>query len=63
MLTLGGGGGSPTGAKLRYYDWGWELILPDQKGVSQVVPDRRTFDQSQINISFPKIAGEQSIFH
>jgi hypothetical protein len=40
-----------------------ELVLPDQKGVSEVVPDGQTFDQSQMNISFPKIAGERSIFH
>ena len=39
------------------------LVVPDQKGVSEVVPERRTFDQSLINISFPKIVGEQGIFH
>jgi hypothetical protein len=55
--------GSPTGAKLRYYGWGGELVLPNQKGISEVVPEGRTFDQSLINISFPKIVGEQSIFH
>ena len=38
VLRLGGGGGG-------------ELVLPDRKGVSEVVP------------SFPKIVGERSIFH
>jgi hypothetical protein len=47
-ITAGGGG---------------ELVLPDQKGVSEVVPEGRTFDQSLIKISFPKIIGERSIFH
>jgi hypothetical protein len=42
---------------------GGVLVVPDQKGVSEVVPERRTFDQSLINISFPKIVGERSIFH
>jgi hypothetical protein len=42
---------------------GGELVLTDQKGVSEAVPDGQTFDQSQINISFPKIIGEWSIFH
>jgi hypothetical protein len=51
------------GPKLRYYGWGGggrcdrELVLPDQKGVAEVVPDGRRF-QSLINISFPKIVGE-----
>jgi hypothetical protein len=40
-----------------------ELVLPDRKGVSEVVPEGGTFDQSLINISFPKIVGERSIFH
>ena len=51
---------SKPGAKLRYYGWGpggGELVLPDQNGVTEVVPDGRTF-QSLINISFPKIVGE-----
>ena len=42
---------------------GGELVLPDQKDVSEVFPDGQTFDQSQINISFLKIVGEWSIFH
>jgi hypothetical protein len=42
---------------------GGELVLPDQKGISEVVLEGRTFDQSLINISFPKIVGERSIFH
>ena len=37
-----------------------ELVLPNQKGVSEVVPEGRTFDQSLTNISFPKTVGEQS---
>ena len=48
-ITAGGGGG--------------ELVLPDRKGVSEVVPEGRTFDQSLINISFPRNVGERSIFH
>jgi hypothetical protein len=51
-ITAGGGGGG-----------GGEFVLPDQKGVSEVVPEGRTFDQSLIKISFPKIVGERSIFH
>jgi hypothetical protein len=39
------------------------LVVPDQKGVSEVVLEGRTFDQSLINISFPNIAGEPGIFH
>ena len=34
-ITAGGGGG--------------ELVLPDQKSVSEVVPEQRTFDQSLSN--------------
>jgi hypothetical protein len=49
------------GAKLRYYGWGegrsCELVLLDQKGVAEVVPDGRTL-QSLIDLSFPKIVGE-----
>jgi hypothetical protein len=32
----------------------------NQKGVSEVVPEGRTFDQSLTNIYFPKTVGEQS---
>jgi hypothetical protein len=39
------------------------LVVPDQKNVSEVVPEGQTFDQSLINISFPKIVGERGIFH
>ena len=47
---------------------GGGLVLPDQKGVAEVVPEEQTF-QPLINISFPKIVflGEMnsghSIFH
>jgi hypothetical protein len=34
---------------------GCELVLSDQKGVAEVIPDGQTF-QSLINISFPKIS-------
>jgi hypothetical protein len=38
-----------------YYGWeGGELVLPDQKGATEVVPDGRRF-QWLINISFPNI--------
>jgi hypothetical protein len=42
---------------------GGELVLPDRKGVSEVVPEGRTVDHSLINIFSPKIVGERSIFH
>jgi hypothetical protein len=48
-----------AGAKRRYSGWGGgggggELVLPDQNGVPEAVPDGRIF-QSLINVSFPKI--------
>ena len=43
------------GRNLGYYGWGGgELVLPDQNGVPEAVPDGRIF-QSLINVSFPKI--------
>jgi hypothetical protein len=42
---------------LYYSGEGGELVLPNQKGISKVVPGGRTF-QSLINISFPNIVGE-----
>jgi hypothetical protein len=40
------------------------LFCPTKREFSEVVPEGRTFDQSLIiNISFPKIVGERSIFH
>jgi hypothetical protein len=49
VLRLGGGGGGGGGG---------EHVLPDQRGVAEVVLDGRTF-QSLIEISFPKIVGER----
>ena len=62
MLTRGGLSNRGETSVLRL-GGGGELVLPNRKGVSEVVPEGQTIDQSLINISFPKIVGERSIFH
>jgi hypothetical protein len=49
VLRLGGGGGGGGG--------GVSLFCLTKRIISEVVPEGRTFDQSLINISFPKIVG------